>query len=337
VKLLEEDKKKGLVSLLIEGSEDLWYLDKVIGKGDKVAGRSYRAVKIGEKEEKKPVFIKIEVEKKEFREKPLSLRLTGKILEGKPEEFVQIGRYHSLDLNEKQRISIEKELQPYEIELLREALKKSRQKLATLILSDEKHFIVIDIGHFGYGVKYEEELPSSKRLSQKEITTEKNKIYTKLAESLSKEAYILIAGPGFEKEHLATFLKERGFTVKTFDVGYAEISAVKELFDKGLIDKVIGEARIDREAKLVDEFLKHVYKDDKLAVYGLKDVEKAKEMGAIKDLLVLDSLLTKEEVREFLKSIKDSAKVHIISASHEWGKMLKGLGGIGAILHFSIE
>ncbi len=337
MKLLTEDKKKGLAAVLIEGSEDLWYLHKIINVGDRVAGRTYRAVKIGDKEERKPVFIKIEVEKKEFREKPLGLRLTGKILEGKPEDFVQVGRYHSLDLTPGQKIDIEKEWQEYELDLLRESLKKSRQKLAILILSDEKHFIVVDIGPFGYDVKYEEELPSSKRLSDKELAFEKKKAYTKLAESLNKDAYILVAGPGFEKEHLATFLKEKGFAVKTFDVGYAELSSIKELFDKGLIDKAIGEARIDREARLVDDVLKHIYKDDKQAIYGIDDVKRAAGLNALKDVLVLDKLLTREDIRSFLRSIEGKAKVHIISSSHEWGEMLKGVGGIAATLHFSIE
>ncbi len=337
MKLIHEDAKKGLAKVKIEGPTDLWYLFRIIKAGDRLAMTTTRAVKFGNVEERKPVFIRLEVERTEFREHPTQLRATGKILEGRPEEFVQVGRYHSFDIKEGDVLAIEKEWQRYEKELLREAIEESRKALASILLCDEKKVVIVRVEPFGYREVGEITLPSSKRLEEKERQTLKAKAYDKLlGEKLGQ--IVIVAGPGFEKESLAEFLKSNGYKVKLADVGYAEMPAVKELVDKSIVEAAIGEARLEREAKLVNEALKHIYKNDGFAVYGKADVEKAVESGAVKSLLVLDKLLLDDKTRELLKKAEaKGAKINVISHENEWGKLLEGFTGLVAKLHYSLK
>ena len=69
---ISKNLKKGQVKVLTENQDDLWYLSTIIEPGDLVKGKTIRKIKIGEGDQrktqisKKPVFLKIEVEKTEY-------------------------------------------------------------------------------------------------------------------------------------------------------------------------------------------------------------------------------------------------------------------------------
>ena len=74
-------------------------------------------------------------------------------------------------------------------------------------------------------------------------------------------------------------------------------------------------------------------------------MQKAAESGAIQDLLLTDALILKTRQEntfgkiEWIMKTVDNANgnVHIISAEHEGGKKIDGLGGIAGITRYKIS
>ncbi len=338
MKILEENKKEKYVKIKIENSQDLWYVAKIIKGNDIVYGKSFRAVKFNNEEERKPVFVKLLVEKTEFKQKPLSLRVSGVILDGKPEEFIQRGRHHSIEINEDYILTLQKdEWKEYEKNLLKSALEDSRKDVVQVLLIDEKKALIVDINPYGYEEKFETDLPSGKRWDEKEKERIKKIKYNEILQGLKKQAIIIVAGPGFEKELMKEFLEEKGYKTKLAEASYAEITSVRELFENGTIDNVIGEARISKEAKYVNDVLISIYKNE-LGCFKIDEIKKAVEEGIIDYIIVNDKLLANKEIVNILKDAEEKkAKVFVISSEHEWGEKLKGLGGIAAKLRFKIS
>jgi len=101
MKILKSDLKHGMIFVKTEVEEDLWYLKNIITVGDRVKSRTMRSQFIerdGQKIKtgKKPMFLKLELEKIEFNESVYKLRLMGKILEG-PDD-VLLGSYHTIEI-----------------------------------------------------------------------------------------------------------------------------------------------------------------------------------------------------------------------------------------------
>jgi len=92
-------------------------------------------------------------------------------------------------------------------------------------------------------------------------------------------------------------------------------------------------------AEYIERLLAEISIDGK-AVYGLKEVEKAFNYGAIDVLLLTDDFLMKErekwDVDSFLEEVERVGKILILSSEFEPGKQLNALGGIAALLRFPI-
>ena len=73
MKVVEKDLKKGIIKLLVQGKEDCWHIYNIIEKGDYLSAFTYRSKKVdndkirSKKEEKERVYLKIQVEDKEFQ------------------------------------------------------------------------------------------------------------------------------------------------------------------------------------------------------------------------------------------------------------------------------
>ena len=81
--------------------------------------------------------MKLKVESVEFSENANKLRITGVIVSGHPEEFVQVGEHHTLDVDEGSGIEVEKEFNLYEKKMLQESKKQSKKLFIVLIDESE--------------------------------------------------------------------------------------------------------------------------------------------------------------------------------------------------------
>ncbi|MEM4195041.1 MAG: mRNA surveillance protein pelota [Candidatus Anstonellales archaeon] len=334
MKIVFKSLKEGKIKLVPDSVEDLWHLEHIIKEGDFAEGSTFRSVKFGEKEERKPVFIRVQVERVEFAKHANRLRIGGKIVEGKPEEFVQLGRHHTLDVSPKDAITIIKERWGRaELERIEDAVRESGRALVRAILMDNEKALVYEIKPYGF-----EEIAEVRSESSKRGGVDKTQeFYKKLLPFV--DGLCIVAGPGFEKNNFQKFLEKEKKKVFVEDVSYAEESGLRELVEKGSIERIIGETRLEKEAKVMEELLKHLGREDGLLAYGKKEVGNALSMGGIKTLAVLDELLrTDEEIENIVdESYKQRAEVVVFSKESEWGKRLKGLAGIAAVLRFPIS
>ena len=106
MKILFIDRKTGEMRLHIGDINDMWHLERVLSPGDFIEANTWRTHKVGTREEKKAVKLRISLERAEFSKHSNRLRLLGKIVWGEPEEFVQLGRHHSIDVSEDEKIKV---------------------------------------------------------------------------------------------------------------------------------------------------------------------------------------------------------------------------------------
>jgi protein pelota len=342
MKIIHIDQKSGEIKLRTDNLDDLWHLEKVIESGDHAESKSLRTYRVGTKEEKKPVTIRIEVERSEFSDSRNHLRLLGKIVSGHPEEFIQLGRYHTIDVSDDSTLKIFKQWKPYQIKRLREAEKESkRPKVRIIVLDDEK---ALSASLRAFGVEFGPEIRSSGSKRDEKHEEKQREYFGNIASVIARhpERYI-IAGPGFTKENLKDFIAQKYPDLLkriTFDsCSNAERTGVNELINRGTIKKIMGEERIERESALIDDLMIHLNKDDGLCAYGANEVQVAAEAAAIEKLLVLDDFLRRNDLAESILDTaeKNGAEVLIFSSESEPGEKLKGLGKIAAILRYRIS
>lgn len=337
------DRKLGEMKLHLETLDDLWHLERVLRKGDKAESRTLRSVRFGDgKEEKKPVTILLEVESIEFSETVNRLRVGGKIVSGTPEDFVQIGRYHTFDFEPGDKLKIVKKWKGYEVARIEKAVEQSRRPLVRIIVMDESDASTAILR--GYGVSYGPEISCTGSKREGNYEEKVRQYYGEIASYIKghPEKFI-VAGPGFAKDGLKDFLKEKYpellERVVFESCSTSERSGVTELLKCGVVAKIAGEAQLEEEEKLIEEFIMHLHKEDGFAAYGIEEVNAAVEARAVSKLLVLDESLRKdarvEEVAE--KAEKMKAGLVFFSVLGDAGQKLKGFGGIAALLRFRIN
>ena len=347
MKVIHRDIKKNFIKLKAESLDDLWHLKHIIREGDLLEGKTFRREeqktdKIRkERTEKKPVYLKIRSEKIEFHKDTNRLRVTGPIVEGE-----DTGSYHTFNIEEGSVIGITKQWKEYELDRIEEAVKNTDAPKILILNMDmgESLFGVVREYGVDFPASMNENIPgkyySVKRKKEKENFF-KN-VAEKIIEILDRYSIekFIIAGPGFVKEEFAKFLKEKypqlngRYLLKR--ASSAGRTGIYEVIKKGDLEDIYRESRISKEIGLVEELCQKILRDE--AVYGIKDVEKAIDYGAVERLLILDDLLRDENYEKILeKTRKKNCKVYVISSEHEGGEKLKGLGGIAGLLRFKIS
>ena len=347
MKVLSFDRKEGRMKLVPEVLEDLWHLERVLGTGDTVSSSSTRVFKVsdekGEEGERKKVRIELEAEKIEFSKFSNTLRITGKIISGEPEEYVQIGKHHTIDVELQRPLEISKEWKSYQLQRIEKAKNSSKKPQIGILVLDEGKALFALVKE--YGVEFGPEIGSHASKGDEKFEERKKQFFGDVLKYLTgmKVSKIVVASPGFAKDNLRKFIAERDEELlkklQFESCSTAEESGVYELLKKGVLSKTVKEQRIEEEFSILEKFLAELSKDSGLAVYGVEEVRKAVECRALAKLLIVDELLRKE--KEVEKLLEDSEKmkveIFIFSSESEAGKQLTGLSGIAGLLRFSIR
>nr|NIO44602.1 mRNA surveillance protein pelota [Candidatus Aenigmarchaeota archaeon] len=309
------DLKHNIGKITPDTNEDLYILKEIITPGSFITAKSPRSVKIRREGElvraktgRKEAIMKILVEKIELKEK---LRLTGKIVEAP--ERVDRG-YHTIEIEPKKFLKIEKEWKSWEIDRVKSAERKPEPVLICVLDEDEADFYFLKTRYkhlFNLVSK-----ATGKRFDAKKAEKERKEYYAKILSELRKRSKnvkkIVIAGPGFARDNLQNLIKQREkelldklmieFTYQTGNLG------LQELLKKGLIEKITKYSRITQETKAVERLLEEINKNGK-SVYGLEKTREALENGTIDFLLVSDI-----KIREFeeLLDLADKIKCKIM-------------------------
>ena len=343
-------REKDLTALSPESLEDLWVLTKLVAQGDEASASSLRRVKNldltrGDSGEKKRVRLRLRVERVEFAENANKLRVTGVILSGGPEEFVQVGEHHTLDVEINGKIDLHKDLNAFEREILAEAVAQhKRLKACLVVLDDRKATVALLSDRLRFVCELES--AASKR-DPKGFAAAKSEFYGELAQLLEQQEAdnLVVAGPGFAKDDFLKWLKERHpkLAVKTVtgSASTAEKSGVFELLKSGALDKLIAGKKLQEDFQAVEEFKKRLAKGG-AACYGLEETKQAVQARAVEVLLVLDELLRRAsplaaEANALLDGAKrGGAKVRVLDSESEAGLEFESFK-VGALLRYKLH
>ena len=353
MKLLHSNLKKGEIKVLSQSLDDLWYLSNIIEPKDIVQGKTLRKIKAPSSDEKskeaskRPVFLSIEVEKAEFSKYSNVLRVSG-VIKQAPED-VPLGDHHTFNVDENTSITIIKgQWLKYQLDKLKEACSEKKSSILICIHDREEAYFAM-FKKYGYEVLSHIEGDVQKKIEE---NTKKENFYLSVINKMKEyiERYeikqIILASPAFWKEDLMKELKDDELKKKiiTAACSSATKNGIEEVIKRPEVRMALQQERAAKEIVKVEELFTEIAKNS-LAAYGLKETENAVNMGAVKELLITDSLIQKSrqdnfyhEVESIMKIVdKTKGEIEIISSEHEGGKRLDGLGGIGAILRFKMS
>jgi len=149
---------------------------------------------------------------------------------------------------------------------------------------------------------------------------------------------IIVGGPGPTKEdflkegQMVTALQKKILAIK--DIGYADEHGVELLVEAS--QDVLAKESITKEKAILEKFFSMLAKEPEKVVYGLDNVKKALEAGAVEHLLI-STTIDKKIIFELEKAAFNiSAEVHYISLETNEGLQFKNFAAVGAILRFAI-
>ena len=344
MRVLWKKLKEGKVKIAVDTLEDFWHLSNLVSPGDAVHATTFRRVEMKESQraaraDKKKVKVKLRMEKVEFDKTAANrLRLFGIIESGTPEDLIDFGSHHTINLELGDTIIIEKEWRQYQLKLLKEAERK-RPKI--IILSIDKGEAIFGLVK-DYGIEYANlnEVIPGKDAENKDIENAETKFYTDVLKALDRYKFerCIICGAGFYKDDFWKYIQGKPIAEKCLieHTGSGGENAIAEVLKRGVLHRLVAESKLAEEAELVEQLLAEIGKDGN-ATYGLAKI-KSLAAGAIKSLLITDVLIREEKLDDLLKQVESSdGKVLIISVDHESGKQLESLGGIAAITRYKVE
>ncbi len=347
MRINKQDRSENLIKLTPENLEDLWHIERILAEGDQVEGVSWRTFKASEAAaaEKKKINVRLSAEKIEFARHANRLRVSGKIISGTPEEFVQVGSYHTLDVEPNFAISIYKDWKQHHLERIKQAMAETKRPRLYLLVMDEREATFATVRGFGVSYEWELEYKGSKRDEAKKQAEEGKQFFGELLsrlENLKEVHRIVIAGPGFAATNFIKWAKEKNPKLASLFVlehcTYADRTGVNELLKKGVVGRVASEERVALELQMMEEFKLGIAKSSDKVCYGLKNVRLAVESTAAKKVMVLDEVLRQKKNVEEIIELAQTNGIEVMIFSHEsdGGKELAGVGGLAAFLRFSL-
>ena len=325
------------ISVVPETLDDIWHLEKIVEKGDLITARSERRFKTESgKSERKNIKVKITLEQIEYHKDSRKLRLLGTVVEGHPIEYITIGAHHTIEVLPELMFTITKEhWKNYQLERLKHAVAASRKpKLMIVVMDDEEATLAL---LRDFGLEQKGTIRSGKS-GKAFATKEKDSYFEEIAAAIKNFEKIIIAGPGFTKDNFAKWLPTELSKKCLFaDIGGAGTPGLHEVLKKGIVEKVIKDARAATESALVEELLSKIPTDN--STYGIAQVEAALDYGAAEKLLLADSYFSdnRDLAEKLLKKAESTrTETHIISTESEAGEQLEHLGGVAATLRFKI-
>lgn len=351
MKQIFADLKKGIVKLKVDNLDDLWYLSQIIDVGDLISGKTERKVKLGGENDRsgknirKFVYLEVEAEKIVLEDNVL--RVNGKVKEGTDE--VSAGSYHTFSISQEDHTFTLKKNQwmEYHKSKLHDALSYEHSKIIFLVIDRETAIFAISRTN-GYDIL----ATLNGEVNRKDQDSQaKGSFYSDVEKVLidyvknHTPKHVVLASPAFFKEDFMKNLKDLSLKkiITLATVGSATQNAISELLKRSEVAHILKQDVIANESKIIDKLMQEISKDG-LSVYGFKETKKAADSGAVASLLVTDALIKRAREEKKYKILDDmmkivsqtKGKVHIVSVSHEAGKQLDGLGGVGGILRYKL-
>ncbi|HLD43695.1 MAG TPA: mRNA surveillance protein pelota [Candidatus Nanoarchaeia archaeon] len=336
--------RKGEIKVKVESLDDLWTLRGVISQGDVVSGRSERKVRKGEKDQRSRAVIKrhfqaiVEVERVEFAQS--QLRISGKLSQGT--EDIPKGSYHTIVAEPFSVITVKKLAWPvFILKKVQDACNPSPHSIL-LVVFDREEAVIARLQRQGYEVLMTLAGEVQKKREPQKVGAPFFEEIKKALKEISDRngiTHIIVASPAFWKDEIRPILEN----AKLPQLIYASCSSVgpngiAEVLKRPEIASALKEERAFQEFAAVEELMVAIAKAKPVA-YGSEEVNRAQESGAVAKVVVADVFLQERPDADALLAAVERQKgsVVIVSSSHEAGKKLLGLGGIGALLRYRVS
>ncbi len=355
MKIIEQNKKQGEISVKIEDLNDLWTLYNIINKGDRMVSLTSRRVvmKEGSTGERKVMKLKLLVEDLGFHEFTNRLRVKGTILEG-PKDFVSYGTYHTFNVELHNTLTVIKDnWMRQDLKRLKEASKFS-SSFSMLIIAIESGLATIDyITNYSHNTiaSVSKNIPG-KRYEQsfrkKFVNDFFQEIKTVIVSNLKNKEInlIIVGGPGSIKNRFVKHLRETTEEEYTKNLRVVQASSgtesgIQEILNSGELAKIKKKVKILQENEKIEDVLSQFGKDADYVKIGFNEVPQAAQMGAVKQLLIADTLIRgaskskKLKIEEIIKNVENTGgNVDILNSNHVSGARLVDLGSLVAILRY---
>ena len=353
MKIIKEDEKEGIVEVVPETLDDLWHLSHIIEVGDNASSKTTRRIQdnTGDKLRsdrgvKKTFYLGLDIESISFHLFTGKLRLTGVITRG-PEDLIPLGSHHTLEVKLNTPLKIVKQRWPkWAINRLNQAIAASKKLSAIIVVLED------DTATLGlmrqFGIEYYGPIKghvSGKRIMDKNRQKNIIQFYEKVIESITKFdsiQNIIIAGPGFVKNDFFDYLKDKHSDLAKMSIveptGSGGRNGISEVLKNGTVEKLTSENRVAQEMGAINKLLTEIGKNSSKIAYGVKETQNAINLGAVEQLLILDTKVAGENMGEAMDMVENmKGDVMVISSEHEGGKQLESLGGMAAILRYQIN
>lgn len=220
-------------------------------------------------------------------------------------------------------------------------------KTATLATLRGDHYDIHSVLTSGYGGKHRAGGQSARRF-ERLADEESHRFKDRVAEhakrvflpNISEITGIIVGGPAGTKddfvngEYLHHELRKK--IIATKDITYTDESGIRELINAS--DEDLKEVEAAQHRVFMQRFMKDLVKGAGLAAYGMAEVSKALDLGAV-DTLLLSENLPEDRIDEFVsKAEQTGTTVEIVSDNFEEGNQLwVAFGGIAAILRYNLN
>ncbi|WP_255168237.1 mRNA surveillance protein pelota [Natrononativus amylolyticus] len=340
------------VTLVPESLDDLWHLQYVLEPGDRVAGDTTRRIQRNDEQmrdtggEREHMWVAIAVDTIEFHKFANRLRVGGEIVACSRED--QLGFHHTLNIEEREELSIDKRFKPDQEARLEEAEASTENPDVAIATVEEGQAFVHTVAQYGT----EERATISGPTGKGEYARDRSELFAELGKVLQRMDVdaIILAGPGFTKQDARKYLEknepEVADLITMVDTAGVGDRGVHEVLKRGAVADVQQETRIESEAADIDELTKRIAEGAK-AAYGPEEVKKAAEYGAIERLLIVDDRLRQErgpdgewaiDVDDVVRTAEQKGgEVTVFSSEFPPGQQLSNLGGIAALLRYRLE
>lgn len=363
---LEKDKS-GSLSLIPQDKEDLWQLYNLVQKGDVVELSTVRNVKKTEtgKAERVHVKLKLAVESVDYAPSDETMRIRGKTTE--QNEYVPNQSYHTAEVQLNKPLRINKpewDEISYGIVIEASSVEKKAEVGAVVLQDGVAHLCLVTDTMTVLRNKIEKSIPRKSRGDGGGSSHDKamgkflGMVLATVTRNfdLDKLKVVILASPGFtatalqktimddaiREDNKAVIKNKSKFLVVHSSTGY--LQGLEEVLKDPSVQRSLNDTKFAREAAVFEEFQKVLNEDDDRAWYGPKEVAKAVEMGAVKYLLLTDSLFRSDDiaVRKHYISLSDDTKsqggeVFIFSTLHDSGEQLDQLTGAAVLLKYPLD
>jgi protein pelota len=340
------DDKHGVLRVRIDSEDDLWILSLIISPGDVVKARTTRDVSFGDEKRRIPMILAINVKKLEFQPFTNKLRIHGIVVEG-PDRFGVLGSHHTLTVGVGDEITVYKS--SWSPKLLEDLMKIVRPMNMLLVAVDFDEYAIALLQMQGVKIVASENvsLPVSDEYFEEAL----EKLIKDLAEKIVEIAHrynvdgVIIGSPGDIKNRVRDAVKALDSSIKVYidTVSNGGYAGIQELLNRDAVRNLIRDSAVEKASRILEEFERLLVKDINRVAYGLKSVKLAADMGAIEKLVVVDEMVssfdeTRKDVEELLRRVSESRGfVVIVPGNTPVGERIKMLGGLIAILRFSVD